>query len=309
MIGRYPRPHRPLATHPKLIAGPLVEPISWVLTQAEEKVTIQPNRVAFQLRVSSARASVEKILHRKLVQQTWDLLIDDNSAEWDESFLGRATGYGFASMFGSASPNQRFELPFPPVQAVIGVYVRDVYGVETLVDPSVYYVTTGNQPTYVCLAQGQVWPQHQAFESFRIRFTCGYVTPFTIMNDGSGVVLAQNHGYMSGDNIQFSSPDGQLNGPLQPMQNYTVTNLTPTGFQVIDSFGNLVQPDPNYQGTGFIGTIPSPIVRALVLMSASNIQGKIAGTADGGQKGSKLEGYATNVTPEDLLEDYIWRRI
>ena len=194
------------------------------------------------------------------------------------------------------------------MRQVLGVFVTDNTGTEAAVDPSVYTVTRQKSPCRVRLNPGQVWPYHRGFECFRIQFSCGYACPFTVSSDQVTINAGSTHGYASGDVCQFSSHDGTLPSPLEYMQPYTVTNLDEDGtFQITDMDGNLItEIDPQWQGTGFLGEVPSPLLEAVTFLSALNQAGEVPSRIPGVSGASRLSPIQLPVTAAEMVEQYVW---
>src|SRR5579875_57124 len=201
MLGSWPRTKGSTARRLNRVTGPTVEPISFALQQSQLKIgNLNTSSFVIQNKIATARSTVEKKIRRCLVQQIWDLFIDT------EQYVGSGAGlfpYYEVSQFGDQDLRiPEIQLPLPPTQSVLGVYVTDVFGNETLVDPSVYFVTKAKEPCRIRLKPGQIWPCHRGPESIRIRFAAGYSTPFTIATDST--IQASNHGLNNGDFVQFS---------------------------------------------------------------------------------------------------------
>jgi uncharacterized phiE125 gp8 family phage protein len=97
-------------------------------------------------------------LGRALVDQTWDLYLDE-------------------------FPESRIEIPLPPLIEVLGVFYQDGDGVEQTFSSASYVVDSASEPARITLGDGVSWPTIlDASNAVRIRFRAGYVTgdsPYT----------------------------------------------------------------------------------------------------------------------------------
>lgn len=281
------------------VSGPTLEPVSFELQKSAMKIgNVNTNSFVIQNKIATARETVEREINRCLVQQIYDLFVDD------EAFVGAGRG-AMLPLYGDYEKATLIEitLPLPPVQQVIGIWVSDGLGNEEQVDPTVYTVSKLREPCRIRLAPGQSWPDHDGFESFRVRFSAGYVAPFTLSPDVPDTILATNHGLQSGDSVRFSSVDGTLPNNIAPRADYTVTNLTPSSFQLLDAAGNQLSFDNNWAGDGMIGEIPAPLIEAMVLLSGLSQGGEFRPKITGGSKGAPV---ALPSDPYELLTRYIW---
>ena len=140
-----------------LIEGPAREPISLAEAklQAQQYASID-DALLSSILIPAARERGELASRRAWITQTWD---------W---FL---TGFPDASVF---------ELPKPPLQAVLFLKYTDTGGTtHTLVEGTDYVVETPSGPRCrrgrIALPFGSVWPfARPQLGSVQIRFRCGY---------------------------------------------------------------------------------------------------------------------------------------
>ena len=298
MLSSQPRTRGSLARRYKVASYPAVEPIDVTLEQSVYRVRMNPANFDVLNRINAARITAENILRRPIVQTTYDLFLDDEVYVQERPFFPWP-------MYAAVRPQQHIEitLQYPPCISVQGVYLTDDSGTETIVDPSLYMVSR-TDPCRIRLMPTQQWPAHRGFEPFRIRFTAGYVTPFTV--NSSGFIVASNHGLTIGQTIRFSSPAGPPPNPLQSYTDYTVTAITTapgaTASQVSvnDPTGTPVTLTPSSQ-YAFIGEIPGPIIRAIAMLSTVDRLSEEPSKIDPGRN----SGFELPLGPYELLQPFI----
>lgn len=140
----------------KLIAPPANEPITLVEAKAHLRVVDSTDDALISAILRSARENAENWMGRALVDQTWDLYLDE---------------------FPTDSP-KAIQIPRPPLIAVVSVNYSDGAGVEQTMSPSDYYVDDASEPGWIVPAGvGASWPTTiDAINAVRIRFRAGYVT-------------------------------------------------------------------------------------------------------------------------------------
>lgn len=306
MLASWPRTKGSVARRLQLVSPPTAEVISTTLEQSTWKVAVNTSAYDISQRVATARRIVEGHINRKLVCQVWDMFLDDEAyVSQDSGWLGLGFVDWQYSDVNLSMPE--IVLPFPPVRAVLGVYVTDPNGNESLVDPSVYYVTNGREPCRIRLQNGQVWPFHRGSEAFRIRFACGYAAPIEVAEDGM-TLQCQNHGYVDGQTVYFSSTDGTLPNPIEWAQSYTVVNptLSANTFQICNLDGSpLSGPlDSNWPGVAFAGAVPEPLVQAIAMISALEKGGQMPPRMLAGQ--SRMETISLPIDPYELISEFVW---
>lgn len=245
------------------VQEPAFEPITAAdyATYTRIGTTGDANAIADKIR--AARMVCESATDRTFMSTMRDLFIDlppgvDGGLP---STLSRLWGYLPESI----------EIPKPPLQAIVGVYVTDDTGAETLVDPSAYWVGRVRNPGRVTLRQSGAWPDTagRLFETFRVRFTAGYCTPFTSAT--SHINTVNPHGRVNGDVLRFSVVTGALPVPLVANTDYYVVNAAVSGFQVSAiNGGSALTFSADASGQVYFGILPSRIRRAILATAFSD---------------------------------------
>lgn len=133
----------------KLITPPAEEPVT--LTQAREhlRATSTEEDAKILALIMAAREHVEDYTRRRLITQTWELVLDEFPRE--------------------------LELPSPPLQSVTSIKYLDESDVEQTLGTSSYQVDADSEPGRVVLAPNAEWPDlSEKINAVRIRFVCGY---------------------------------------------------------------------------------------------------------------------------------------
>lgn len=271
----------------KLAIGPLCQPIAIkdIQTTMKLKVSLATNE-AMQ-RIRTATASAERFTNRVFVAQTWDMVLDGAPYEIPSVFIT----YAGDTPFGSLA----IDLVKIPLLGVLGIYVTDESGIETQVDPNVYWVSYTQNGGRIALRSGQAWPYHRGFEGFRVRFVAGYAFPFTV---SGGVISAPNHLLVNNQVIRVQTAEGDLPSGLQPDTDYTVSNVGPGTLQLLDDTGAVVVPG-DQDSYSFLGEIPEPIRRAIVITAALEIGGD-----DPSKEGNRYAPVMLPITALELLRPY-----
>lgn len=132
-----------------LKTAPTVEP----LTVAEAKkhlniMTFDDDSYITTL-ITAARMNTEKVLHRALITQTWNMYFDK-----------------FESIFSLANP---------PLQSVTSIKYIDTSGAEQTLSTDVYTVDIDSEPGQVYRSYDESWPDIQAVEkAVDIEYVAGY---------------------------------------------------------------------------------------------------------------------------------------
>jgi uncharacterized phiE125 gp8 family phage protein len=147
-----------MPTMDSIIAGPLTEPldIEEVKKQRRVSTTVTSLDTLFDLWISAARQGFEAQTGRQAITATRELWLP------------------------AAPIESEIELPYPPLQSVVGVFYDDDNGNEVAFDASNYTVIAP-QGDYcargrIALLSGGSWPALSAMhpKALRIRFICGY---------------------------------------------------------------------------------------------------------------------------------------
>jgi uncharacterized phiE125 gp8 family phage protein len=137
----------------RLITPPATEPITLQEAKDHLRVTTTDNDAKITRCITEARQYVETFLSRALIEQTWDLYLDQFPIDGD------------------------IKIPLPPLIAVNSVSYFDSGGVGQILPAAQYYVDTISQPGWLVLAGGGSWPTTlAAVNSVIVRFRAGYVT-------------------------------------------------------------------------------------------------------------------------------------
>lgn len=228
-----------------LLQAPTVEPIS--VDQAlchlrEDEDDAQIDLIKGLIR--AARQYVENYTRRVLVRQTWRLTYDC-----------------FPSLI---------ELPILPVRAVSSVKYIDTADTEQTLATSVYQsdLSTDDRARIMPVF-GETWPTIQSltFNAVTVEVIAGYAVPFTTdFGSDANQLDATAHPLSDDDVLQVWSP-GELPGGLSADTNYYVVNSTADAFELsLTSGGTPVTLTTDGSGTLFAGTIPDPLVSAMLLL-------------------------------------------
>lgn len=135
-----------------LITGPTTEPISTAEAKLNLRVDGSDHDSLIAELIGTARAYIEEISNRRLIEQTWDLYLDQ--------FPGAA----------------EIELPYPPLSSVTGIYYTPDGGSELTFAASNYLTDLISEPGRIVLKSSASWPGDTLIDTngVRIRFVCGY---------------------------------------------------------------------------------------------------------------------------------------
>lgn len=140
----------------KLISGPATQAITATEAKANSRVNVNDDDTIIALYIDAAIASAEAFLGRALVDQTWDLYLDN---------------------FPTTNALE-IKIPKPPLIEVVSIKYDDDASpsAEQTVSAADYYVDTVTEPGWIVPAGGATWPSTlSAINSVRIRFRAGYV--------------------------------------------------------------------------------------------------------------------------------------
>jgi hypothetical protein len=249
------------------VLEPSVEPIAQDEYTNYLRIAAQLNPVLLVDKLIGARIACEKDTSYALVSQQWDFFMDQPPGIESNNF-----GSIFSSYFGhTAAP---LELPKPPMRTVDGIYLTDSTGTEVLVDPSVYTVSRAREPGRIVLSPGSVWPDtgSRTFETFRIRVTCGYATPFTA--DLTGLITAPRHGYREGDQVIVRENVGTLPEGLVDRTPYFAIAVTGDTLMLANTpGGDPIVTTSTGDGNTLLGEIPPNLRRGILAIAASDFFG------------------------------------
>lgn len=172
-----------------LIAPPAVEPVT--LFELKEFLRVdaddpsQDNVIATL--AMSARAWVEAMLKRKLVQQTWRIQLD-----FFPGYYAMVTGQPGTSPVLSgpallAGIRYAIVLPYPPVNAIVNFQYQNGNGDVTVMNPSTDFLQDlQSNPARLTPPFGQMWPVARVvLNAVELDFEVGYAQPIILSTAGS----------------------------------------------------------------------------------------------------------------------------
>jgi uncharacterized phiE125 gp8 family phage protein len=149
----------------KIYTQPTSEAVS--LESAKQQLLMRPEEGRgddgyIEALIAVARKACEDLLGRALMQQTWDLYLDEFPCRDDY-----------------------IEVPRPPLQTVTYVKYKDDAGTLQTLAASNYIVDTASEPGRIALKYGQTWPSaYKETQAVQIQFVAGYKSadevPWTI---------------------------------------------------------------------------------------------------------------------------------
>ena len=158
----------------KVITTPTVEPVT--LSEVKDHLRFDSGMVAHDSMVNglitSARQWVERVCGRALVQQTRAVLYKD----WPD--------------------NDRFVLPYPPIQSVSSVQYTNSAGTTSTFSSDNYSVITEREPGVLVLGYNKTWPTatlHHDEWPIEIQYVCGYATSGSPPNYRTNIPNAIKH--------------------------------------------------------------------------------------------------------------------
>jgi uncharacterized phiE125 gp8 family phage protein len=135
----------------KLVTTPTDWPVTLAEAKAHLRVDFADDDALIEIFRKAATDEAEKFTGRALIEQTWDLYLDE-------------------------FPDDEIEIPRPPLIEIVGVYYRDSAGTEQTMDASGYVVDDAKEPARITLAYGGSWPTPQTrANAVRVRFKAGYI--------------------------------------------------------------------------------------------------------------------------------------
>lgn len=141
-----------------LVTAPATEPLTLVEAKLHCKIDPeQPDDDALFLDlIEAARDYAETATRRRMVSQTWDLVLED-------------------------FPCETLELPFPPVTSITSISYLDTAGAAQTWSSALYETQLPAGPwaevARIRPVYGQIFPAtYLAFDAVTVRFVCGYDT-------------------------------------------------------------------------------------------------------------------------------------
>lgn len=174
-----------------LITAPAAEPVTATEAKAQCRVTHSSDDTYFTHLIAAARTRCEVATGRALINQTWELRLD----EWP-----------YLSHMPVCDRNAIF-ITKPPVSSITSVKYLDTDGDEqTMVANTDYVVSLGDPITRIVPAEGTSWPSLQADtpDAIRVRFVTGYGAASTAVPSDlrSGILMLIEHFYRNrGDEV------------------------------------------------------------------------------------------------------------
>jgi uncharacterized phiE125 gp8 family phage protein len=136
-----------------LVTPPVMEPVTLTEVKRYLRIDFTDDDALLGILITAARQEVEQFLRRALITQTWDLILD-----WGPAWV---------------------ELPYPPLQSVVNIFIRQLDQTEFTVPSTTYYVMPGSR--MVGLVPSAIWPVHITPWGWRCQFVAGYGTdPSTV---------------------------------------------------------------------------------------------------------------------------------
>jgi hypothetical protein len=294
MISPRPELHVSMRRRHELVEGPLCAPVSYEEWQSVLAITVDAPKLRIQDRLLAATEMVERHVGRCLVAQTWDVFLDDFPHTYPAILQAE---YDSVTAFQGYS----LSLGRPPLLSVQGVYVTDDAGIETVVDPSTYWVTRYKDEPRISLVPGNIWPYHRGFEGFRVRMVCGYAFPFTV---SANILNAPGHTLVNGQRIRIQGGEGYIPGGLKPGADYIVANVQGDTLTLNDTSSQPVAIDDQTQWA-LLGEIPYGIRRAVMLTASVAESGEPGNTTRGSRiKGLKLAPVSIPDEVKESLKSY-----
>lgn len=135
-----------------LVTGPATEPIELEEAKKHLNVDFDDDDELIDAMLKAARQSAEQFTGRALIDQTWDVFLDE------------FPGVEFLDI----------KIAPAPVIEVLSVGYGTNY--ETVIDPAIYIVDKAKAPGRLGLTVGGSWPTvTKAANAIRVRFRAGYV--------------------------------------------------------------------------------------------------------------------------------------
>lgn len=142
----------------RIVLQPETEPVTLVQAKAHVRVTSTASDSLITTFIKAARRAAERFTGRALIDQTWDVFLDE-------------------------FPEDEIELPKPPLIVVEGVFYRDADGVEQELSTDDYVVANADDEHLsgrVVLAATASWPTIQERpNAVRVRLRAGYLDATT----------------------------------------------------------------------------------------------------------------------------------
>lgn len=134
----------------KLITAAATFPVSRTEAKAHLVVDHADHDALIDAYIGAATNHAQRFLGRALVEQTWELTLDE-------------------------FPDNELKIPLPPLIAVVSVKYDDGAGDEQTLDPASYTVDAVSEPGWILPASAGAWPSvYEGINAVRVRFRAGY---------------------------------------------------------------------------------------------------------------------------------------
>jgi len=154
----------------KLISPPAVKAVTLTEAKKHLRVTHTDDDIIINALIDAAIGKVEGWTGRALVDQTWDLVLDEFPGSNSSCFVQ-------TRCFNSQSA-LAIQIPKPPLIGITQIAYDDANGDEQIMDPADYFVDDASEPGWVVPAGITSWPATiVAINSVRVRFRAGYLFP------------------------------------------------------------------------------------------------------------------------------------
>ena len=160
-------------------------------------------------------------------------------------------------------------LPNAPVVNVLSVQYLGMDGIVGTVDPLDYIVNYGT-PTTISPVFGRVWPIAMPQESsVFVTYEAGYASPITVQTTTGNLTVNGPYAYTVGQRVTFSNSGGALPAPLEADTAYLIATATGQVYTLTDTSGIPITFTTAGTGRSFIGEVPMPILRWMLLRIGS----------------------------------------
>jgi len=161
--------------------------------------------------------------------------------------------------------------PLPPLRSVTSITYIDTAGASQTLAASKYQVDAKAEPARIKPAYGEVWPGTRAvYNAVTVRYEAGLLTPFTA-SSSTDIITAAGHPYADTDVLRLSHSGDQgeaLPAGLAVNTDYYARDVT-AGVSLkvaATSGGAAIDITDKGNGTHYLGTMPEPVRRAMLLV-------------------------------------------
>lgn len=210
--------------------------------------------------IEDAATAIEQAKSLSLVCRSYELRLD----KWRRGESGR-----------------EIRIPLAPLVSVTSIKYLDTAGAQQTLAADQYRVDTDSLPGRITPAYGVTWPElYPVSAAVIVRFVAGFVAPFTVASvDGEALLTVLGRPLAVGDVISLTNSGGALPAAFAATAGYFVAaanvttrdNLVQTAATLSTTSGGAALPlTAEDAGTGqhYVGQLPGPIRRALLLEAA-----------------------------------------